>query len=73
MYVHMYGKGSFIMYATLEGEGAQEFMTDCDRGIRRTGHCVVRVVKVIVLALVTHSRLAPRCAVTVGYSVGVGN
>ena len=50
MFVHKYGKRSFIKYATLEGEGAQEFVAVCDSLRGRTGHCVARAVKVIHLS-----------------------
>jgi len=50
MFVHKYGKRSFIKYVTLEGEGAQEFVAVCDSLRGRTGHCVAREVKVIHLA-----------------------
>ena len=49
--VHKYGKGSFIKYVKLEGEGAQEFVAVCDRLRVRTWHCVARVVEVIHVAL----------------------
>jgi len=32
MFVHKYGKRSFMKYVTLEREGAEEFVAVCDRG-----------------------------------------
>ena len=62
MFVHKYGKGSFKKYVTLEVEGAQEFVTVCDRERGSTGHCVARVGKVIRVVLAFSHAFPPRPA-----------